>query len=148
MAEKNRTPDILGSVLNAPTSATSAPLDAKAPVQPKATAARQTSKQQEGKTVRHNTIRTEKQQNGKMVNEQDSLPQAQDEKVKATFYLAPSAVEGLEEAWLQLRRQARGGHRRRAISKSAIVEAALQLMLEDLDTHGESSQISGKLLDA
>ena len=145
MADKNRTPDILGSVLNAPPTA---PVDDRPPIQPKVTTARRRRKQEDNQTESHNTSKTAKQKNGKMVEQRTSIQQTQDEKIKATFYLAPSAVEGLEDAWVQLRRQARGEHRRRAISKSEIVEAALQLVLEDLDTHGESSQISGKLLDA
>lgn len=129
MADRTRTPDILGNVLSAPES-TSADVEAPPPV--KKAAKRKTVKQQDGKTV----------------NSQDNLSQTDVEKIKATFYLAPEAVEGLEDAWLQLRRQARGVSRKRAISKSEIVEIALQMMLEDLDAHGKSSQISSKLLNA
>jgi hypothetical protein len=159
MADKNRTPDILGSVLSAPL-----PAAAEAPAQPEAAPSRKASKQQNGKMVEHNTGKTVRQQDGeiaqqstdKTVNQQNGIPansqdkssQADAEKVKATFYLAPEAAEGLEDAWLQLRRQARGANRKRAISKSEIVEMALQIMLEDLEAHGKESRISDKLLSA
>jgi hypothetical protein len=144
MAEQHRTPDILGSVLSGQAPG---PAPGAAPAPAKAAAKRQTAKQQNSKTERYNTGKTVNHQNGKTENQQDSEPQAEADKIKATFYLALSAVEGLEEAWLQLRRQARGAGRKRAISKSEIVEMALQLMLEDLEAHGEASQISYKLLN-
>ena len=159
MAEKHRTPDILGSVLSAPL-----PAAAEEPAQPEAAPKCKTARQQNGKMVKRNTgkivnhqdgeiarqniDKTTKHQDGIPVTSQDKSLQADTEKVKATFYLAPEAVEGLEDAWLQLRRQARGARRKRAISKSEMVEMALQIMLEDLETHGEASRISGKLLSA
>jgi hypothetical protein len=69
------------------------------------------------------------------------------DKVKATFYLSTSTVEALEDAWLILRRQARGAGRKGAISKSAIVDMALKLTLEDLEVKGGDSQIAGKLVE-
>ena len=150
---KHRTPDILSSVLSTPAS-TPVPASVEAPGSTEATTKRKPVEQQDGKTANHNTGKTLRQQdgktagrqNGKIVSRQYSAPQAEADKVKATFYLAADAVEGLEDAWLQLRRQARGASRKRAISKSEIVEMALQIMLEDLEAHGEASRISGKLL--
>lgn len=67
------------------------------------------------------------------------------EKVKATFYLDTGAVEALEEGWIQLRKLAPKAARG-SVSKSLIVELALQMALEDLDSHGKSSQIARKML--
>jgi hypothetical protein len=142
MAEKNRTPDILGTVLSAPT-----PAAVEALAQPAAAPKRKTTRQQDGKMIRDNAGKTVRQQEVMPASSQVESSQADAEKVKATFYLAPEAVEGLEDAWLQLRRQARGTSRKRAISKSEIVEIALQILLEDLEAHGEASRISSKLFE-
>ncbi len=83
----------------------------------------------------HNTSKTAKQHNGKM---------ASADKVKGTFYLSAAVMEQLDDAWLSLRKQAQ---QRSQVSKSAIVEAALQIALDDIQKRGAESQVADKLLN-
>ena len=140
MADKNRTPDILGSVLSPPGSS-------KSLAQPEAGPNSQPTKQQGTKTAKQNTGITVRQHTDTAIEEPNEIPEAEHDKVKATFYLSSSTVEALEDAWLILRRQARSAGRKGAISKSAIVDMALKLTLEDLEVKGGDSQITGKLVD-
>lgn len=70
-------------------------------------------------------------------------PEAPGEKVKATFYISSSIVDRLEEGWSELRKispkEARG-----EISKSFIVETALQEALEELDSKQTTSLLAKK----
>jgi len=69
-------------------------------------------------------------------------PPDSEEKIKATFYLSQETVDLLEDGWLKLRRLATD---RASVSKSAIVEAALEITLEDLAKYGEQSELASKL---
>jgi hypothetical protein len=53
-----------------------------------------------------------------------SKAEVQADKLKATFYLSPEASEALEDTWMKLR--ALAGSERGKVSKSALVELALQ----------------------
>jgi hypothetical protein len=64
--------------------------------------------------------------------------------VKATFYLTREALFSLEEARLKLREMARPEGRSK-ITKSMIVEVAVQLAIEDLEASGEESPLAGML---
>ena len=64
--------------------------------------------------------------------------------VKATFYLSREVLFSLEEARLKLRDLARPGGRAK-ITKSLIVEVAIQLAIEDLEASGEKSPLAGML---
>jgi hypothetical protein len=64
--------------------------------------------------------------------------------VKATFYLTREVLLSLEEARLKLRELARPEGRAK-ITKSLIVEVAIQLAIEDLETSGEQSPLAGML---
>jgi hypothetical protein len=66
------------------------------------------------------------------------------ERVKATFYLHPEVLERLEDAWHRLRKLANGPERGK-VSKSLIVEVALDLALQDLEEQGEASPLARKL---
>jgi hypothetical protein len=79
------------------------------------------------------------------VKQQTSLPvdQQDGEKVKATYYLSPHTLDALEAAKLQLRRLAR--RKKRAISSSAIVDAALKMALADLEAGGADSALASML---
>lgn len=130
MADRKQTPDILGSLLG----------DTQ-PETPK-------------KPVYQNTIKPEYHKDSKPVRQPTSKPVShkkpkdQDtpgEKVKATYYISSQAVEALETGWIQLRRLA-SKKTRGQISKSLIVELALQMALEDLDSKGSSSQIAKRSL--
>ena len=72
------------------------------------------------KTVNHNTIKS-------------------DNKVKATYYLSEKAVDALEDTQYQLRKMA--GENRARVSKSFIVELAIQMALEDVEKNGNKSRI-------
>ncbi len=85
--------------------------------------------------AQHNTSKTVKQHNGKA---------GSDDKIKGTFYLAAAVMEQLDDAWLSLRKQAQ---QRSQVSKSAIVEAALQIALDDIQKKGSESQVADKLLN-
>ena len=64
--------------------------------------------------------------------------------VKATFYLSREVLFSLEEARLKLRDLARPGGKAK-ITKSLIVEVAIQLAIEDLEASGEKSPLAGML---
>jgi hypothetical protein len=67
------------------------------------------------------------------------------ERVKATFYLHPEILERLEDSWHRLRKLAKGVERGK-VSKSMIVEVALELALQDLDGQGEASPLASKMV--
>jgi hypothetical protein len=67
------------------------------------------------------------------------------ERVKATFYLHPEILERLEDSWHRLRKWAKGAERAK-VSKSLIVEVALDLVLQDLEGQGEASQLASKMV--
>jgi len=123
MAERKKTPDILGSLLG------------------------DTSKPEY-----HNTGIPEYHNDSKPVRKPTSKPASQKKdrdqepagKVKATFYLDSKAVESLEDGWMELRKLADKKGRGR-ISKSLIVELALQMALEDLRKKGSDSLLAKKL---
>jgi hypothetical protein len=64
--------------------------------------------------------------------------------VKASFYLTQEVLVSLEEARLKLREMARPEGRAK-ITKSLIVEVAIQLAIEDLQASGEKSPLAGML---
>jgi hypothetical protein len=72
------------------------------------------------------TSKPAKQHDSKPAERRDSKP------VKATYYIPRDVLDALDLAQLQLRQQA-GAGRRGEVSKSAIVEAALRLALDDLE---------------
>jgi hypothetical protein len=59
---------------------------------------------------------------------------------KATFYLSAANIDALDEAQRTLRKLA--GSRRGELSKSAIVDAALTIVAQDLAEHGADSQLA------
>ncbi len=132
MADRKKTPDILGSLLG------------------------DTSKPEYHNTgipEYHNDSKPELQSTSKPARKTTSKPvsqkkKAQDqepaEKVKATFYLDSKAVEALEDGWMELRKLADKRSRGR-ISKSLMVEMALQMALEDLQKKGSDSLLADKL---
>jgi len=132
MADRKKTPDILGSLLG------------------------DTSKPEYHNTgipEYHNDSKPELQSTSKPARKTTSKPvsqkkKAQDqepaEKVKATFYLDSKAVEALEDGWMELRKMADKKNRSR-ISKSLMIELALQMALEDLQKKGSDSLLAKKL---
>jgi hypothetical protein len=66
-------------------------------------------------------------------------------KAKATFYLGRRALDVLDEAHYALRRSLPPRERSR-INKSLIVEAALHMVLDDLEDPSRSDQLLARLL--
>ncbi len=64
---------------------------------------------------------------------------------KATFSLREDILLELDDAWMTLRRNPPPGAGR--ITKTAIVEAALEIMLEDLKSRRQESLLAIKLAD-
>lgn len=153
MADRKKTPDILGSLLGDTSKTeyhnTGIPEyhnDSKPELQP-------TSKpvsQLDSKPVRKLT--------GKQVSRLPKKPEAElpkkeaiklkktegagpAQKVKATFYLDAETVEALEEGWMELRKLADKKDRGQ-ISKSLIVELALQMALDELEAQGAESLLA------
>ena len=60
--------------------------------------------------------------------------------IKATYYFSPETIEAIDEAWMKLRRLAGAG--RASVSKSLIVEKAIQMALKELEHKGDKSQIA------
>ena len=131
MADRKKTPDILGSLLGD----TSKPEyhntgipeyhnDSKPELQP--------------------TIKTVRKPTSKPVSQKKAQAEEPAEKVKATFYLDSKAVESLEGGWMELRKLA-DKKSRGQISKSLMVELALQMALEDLQKKGADSLLARKL---
>lgn len=125
MADRKQTPDILGSLLGG-------------------------SDQDTIKPESHNTIMPEKQPTRKLSKKKPvSAPvapakeEAPGDKVKATYYLATDLVESLEDGWIQLRKLTPKGIRSQ-VSKSLIVELAVQAALEELRTKGSQSFLAKK----
>jgi hypothetical protein len=159
MADRKETPDILGGLLGD-----------KKPKAPQ----EKNEKEEAKKPAYHNTGMPEYHKDSKTVKQQARKPSKQPaskpagqkpqrtdkadeeatsdsgevsgEKLKATYYLAIEVVDALEEGWYQLRRMASTDNRT-SISKSLIVETALQITLEELNTSGQKSRIAKRLLE-
>ena len=130
MADRKKTPDILGSLLGDTikpeyhnTGIPEYHKDSKPELQPTS------------KPVRKRT--------SKPVSQKKPEAQEPAEKVKATYYLDAEVVEALEEGWMELRKLA-DKKSRGQISKSLIVELALQLALDDLEKRGADSSLAKK----
>lgn len=73
-------------------------------------------------------------------------PAAQEEeKLRATIYFSPGMAERLDEALPQLKRLT--GLRGHAVSRSAVVEAALIVALDDMEQREERSGLVNLLLN-
>lgn len=146
MADRKETPDILGGLLGdkkkEDTIKPEYHNDSKPVKQP-------TSKpvsHKNSKTVEKSTSKPVKQLKDATGKPEEPSTEASGEKVKATYYIAIEEVEALEEGWYQLRKMASTDNRT-SISKSLIVETALQIVLEELEKSGQKSRLAKKLLD-
>ena len=140
MADRKKTPDILGSLLGdtGKTEYHNAGIpeyhnDSKPELQPTS------------KPVRKSTGKAVSKPTSKPVSQKKSLDTGPAEKVKATFYLDAEIVEALEEGWMELRKLADKKDRGQ-ISKSLIVELALQLALEEMEKTGRNSRIAKRFI--
>ena len=137
MADRKQTPDILGSLLG------------DTPKKPEDQNTIKTEYHKAGIPEYHKDSKPVKQSTSKTVSQKKpSAPKVQKpsgDKVKATYYIDSQAVEDLEEGWIQLRKMA-DKKTRGQISKSLIVELAVQIVLEELKSKGSSSQIAKRIL--
>ena len=129
MADRKKTPDILGSLLG----------DTSMP-----------EYHNTGIPEYHNDSKPELQPTSKPVRKPTSKPVSQKkaeaqpaEKVKATYYLDAEVVEALEEGWMELRKLADKKDRGQ-ISKSLIVELSLKMALDELKAQGVNSLLAKK----
>ena len=136
MAERKKTPDILGSLLGDTikpeyhnTGIPEYHNDSKPELQPTS------------KPVKQPTIKPAGKPTSKPVSQKKAQAEEPAEKVKATFYLDSKAVESLEGGWMELRKLA-DKKSRGQISKSLIVELALKLALGDLEKKGADSSLA------
>lgn len=149
-ADRKQTPDILGSLLDGKK-------EDKDTIKPEYHKDSKPVKHKDSKTalqptrrpVSQSTSKTDKTATkpDKAVRESpDASEEPSGEKLKATYYLAVEAVDSLEEGWYQLRRMA-STDARTGISKSLIVETAIQIALEELEKSGQKSRIAKRLLE-
>ena len=138
MAERKKTPDILGSLLGDTSKTeyhnTGIPEyhnDSEPELQPTS------------KTVRKSTGKPVSKPTSKPAGQKKAEAEEPAEKVKATYYLDAEVVEALEEGWMELRKLADKKDRGQ-ISKSLIVELALKLALEELEKRGAESSLAKK----
>ncbi len=145
MADRKQTPDILGSLLG---DTPKKPEDQNT-IKPEYHKAGIPEYHKDSKPVKQPTIKPEGKPTSKPVSQKKpSAPKVQEasgEKVKATYYIDSQAVEDLEAGWIQLRKMA-DKKARSQISKSLIVELAVQIALEELKSKGSSSQIAKRIL--
>jgi len=120
MADRKKTPDILGSLLGDTS---------------------KTEYHNTGIPEYHKASKPELQPTIKPVSQKKAEEAGPAQKVKATFYLDAQAVEALEAGWMELRKLADKKDRSQ-ISKSLIVELALKLALEDLEKKGADSSLA------
>jgi hypothetical protein len=66
----------------------------------------------------------------------------EEEKVKVTFYVSEEIQYDLDDAQLQLRRLAPNHVKKNQLSKSAVVEAALRIVIDNLEAERENSALA------
>ena len=141
MADRKKTPDILGSLLGDT-------------IKTEYHNAGIPEYHNDSKPVSQPTIKPVSQPTSKPVRKPTSKPVSQKkaeeagpaQKVKATFYLDAQAVEALEAGWMELRKLADKKDRGQ-ISKSLIVELALQMALAELKAQGVKSLLAKKSVE-
>ena len=141
MPDRKRSPDILGDLLGQKPAPEKDSQESEASI-PVSQDAGIPSSQHTSKPVRQRAGRPARQQASKAAEEE---PSGAEQKLKATYYLSPEAMDALEEAWLKLRKMA-GQEDRAKVSKSAIVETALLLAVAELEAKREQSQLASKLV--
>ena len=125
--KREETPDILGDVLD--------------------------PDETEGSSSTENTDDTDEEQGREEENDSSGKEGGADRsngtedtpKRKATYYLREDTLSQLEEVWFQLRQRADEGEKRK-VSKSAIVEAAIEDAIEELKSDEGGDAILQRLL--
>ena len=142
MADRKETPDILGSLLGDKKPEDTSKEEYHKAGKPVSQQARKPVEKPTSKTVSQKTQQPDKP----ATVAPEPVREPSGEKLKATYYISIEAVEALEEAWMKLRKMA-PTDARTSISKSLIVETALQTVLEELERTGQKSKLAKKLLD-
>ena len=94
------------------------------------------SDDQPDQTQKRQDVKTSKSQDAKTQKSQD----AKSKKEQVTIYLSPSTVDEITVAQLKLKRYT--GLRGRALSNSALAEAALKIVLNDLKRNEKDSLLA------
>lgn len=154
MADRKHTPDILGSLLGGS--------DQEPAKKPASQPTIKPVDQNTGIPEYHNAIKTEGHNDGIPEGQPTIKPakkkretaaqqapakepeEAPGDKVKATFYISGQVVEDLEAGWIKLRKLA-PKETRSQVSKSLIVELAVQMALEELESKGSRSLLAKKI---
>jgi len=129
MDKRKETPDILGDLLGG---------------EPSQPASQETVKPAERpavKPARKQASRPAKPKASKPAEE----PGPEAGKIKATYYLGLETLDRLEDGWLTLRRLT-SREQRTSISKSLILETALQICLDELEQAGRESKLASRIL--
>lgn len=156
MKVRKGTPDIMGNLMSG------------------STAENKTIEQENHKTIKHDVVQAVKPESNKASNLdsskavkqdasntikpainqttlQESIKAIQQEghkaitevpKEKVTFNLSLQTIELLDDSWLQLRKQFKNQQR---VTKTFIVEQALEIILNDLSVKGDSSLLLKKI---
>jgi outer membrane biosynthesis protein TonB len=143
MAERKQIPDIMGGLLGGKAKPPEQPAPPPAPAGQPAESERTEPEQPAGKPAKQRASRPVKPAPTRKPAKAPAPPEAE-EKIKATFYLSQDIVDALEDAWLQLRRLASD---RSSVSKSLIVETALEIALEELTKKGDKSALASRMAD-
>jgi len=146
MADRKKTPDILGSLLGE-VKETPKKTEDQNTIKPEYHKAGIPEYHKDSKPEVKPTIKPVRQKASPLKDKDQIAGKEQEEapgdKVKATYYISSEVVEALEEGWIQLRRLTPKDHRSQ-ISKSLIVELALQIALEELESKGSKSLLAKK----
>jgi hypothetical protein len=136
---RQSTPDIMGAMMNGTATLIAVEQENnKAIKQENHTESRRESgdsPSESNKTIKLARNKAIKQDEGKGIIEM---------KEKATFNLTRSSLDTLEDTWIKLRRQYKGGQR---ITKTCIVEIALEICVNDFKQNGSDSMLCKKLAD-
>lgn len=144
MAKRRTTPDVLSDVLGDMPATPAQEKKPQAPpgMEPTEPADESKAEEQQG---RGEAPAKPKKAPAKATKPTPEKPAEPVEKHAATFYLTPDSIDALEETWIKLRRLKKKGSKK-DVSKSKIVELALQAALEEFEEKGKQSNVAKQLV--
>ncbi len=83
-------------------------------------------------------------QKNKTINPESNNTVRPDRKEKSTFNLSLDTLNNLEDAWVLLRRKLKGTQR---VTKTLIVEKAIEIALDDLESKSELSELYHRICE-
>lgn len=132
---RKSTPDIMAGLMTGATTSTAIEQDvAKAAEHDNHKAIMQNINKQ-GIPAQPRTIKLES-------NKEINAPVAEALKEKTTFNLSQSTLAALEDTWMKLRKKLKGETR---VTKTLIVEKAIEMAIKDFETKSELSELFLKL---